>query len=151
VLRGLSQGRQAILVERGRQAAGDVAFLSTRFIAFGDRGVSPTLVDFVERMIRSTPVDVVAEFYLALLSHDQRAALEIVGRVPTVVVTADRDKIISPRLAGELAAGIPGADLILVPDAGHLVFMERPEIVNEVIIALLAEAAGPVGTEPRTA
>lgn len=151
VLRALSQGRPAALVERGRQAAGDVAFLSTRFIAFGDPSVSPTLVDFVERMIRSTPVDVVAEFYLALLDHDQRAALDIVGRVPTVVVTADRDKLISPRLAGELAAGIPGADLILVPDAGHLVFMERPEIVNETIIALLAESAGRAGTQPRTA
>ena len=151
VLRALSQGRPAALVERGRQAAGDVAFLSTRFIAFGDPGVSPTLVDFVERMIRSTPVDVVAEFYLALLEHDQRAALDIVGRVPTVVVTADRDKLISPRLAGELAAGIPGADLILVPDAGHLVFMERPEIVNETIVALIAESAGRAGTQPRTA
>jgi pimeloyl-ACP methyl ester carboxylesterase len=151
VLRGLSRGRQAALVERGRQAVGDVAFLSTRFIAFGDRSVSPTLVDFVERMIRSTPVDVVAEFYLALLGHDQRAALDIVGRVPAVVVTADRDKIISPRRAGELAAGIPGADLILVPEAGHLVFMERPEIINEAIVALMAESAGPAGTEPRTA
>jgi pimeloyl-ACP methyl ester carboxylesterase len=94
---------------------------------------------------------VVAEFYLALLGHDQRAALDIVGRVPAVVVTADRDKIISPRLAGELAAGLPGADLILVPEAGHLVFMERPEIINEAIVALMAESAGPAGTEPRTA
>jgi pimeloyl-ACP methyl ester carboxylesterase len=58
---------------------------------------------------------------------------------------------VASRLAGELAAGIPGADLILVPGAGHLVFMERPEVVNEAILALLARSAGELGAEPRTA
>jgi pimeloyl-ACP methyl ester carboxylesterase len=140
VLRGAAQGRQAALVERGRQAAGDIAFLSTRFIGFGDSSVSPTLVDFAERMIRSTRVEVIAEFYIALLGHDQQAALEIIGRTPAFVLTGDRDKVVASRLAGELAAGIPGADLILVPGAGHLVFMERPEVVNEAILGLLAQA-----------
>jgi len=166
VLRSAAQGRQAAFVERGRQAAGDIAFLSTRFIGFGDSSVSPTLVDFAERMIRSTRVEVIAEFYLALLGHDQRDALEIIGRTPAFVLTGDRDKVVASRLAGELAAGIPGADLILVPGAGHLVFMERPEVVNDAILALLAQATGvdspgnpgspdspgsPGSPEPRTA
>jgi pimeloyl-ACP methyl ester carboxylesterase len=151
VLRGASRGRQAALVERGRNAAGDLAFLSTRYVAFGDHGVSPTLVDFVERMIRATPVDVISEFYQALLGHDQRAALPVIGRAPAVVITADRDRLVPPRLAGELAAGIPGADLILVPGAGHLVIMERPDIVTEAIMTVLDRATGAVGTEPRTA
>ncbi|HEX3490097.1 MAG TPA: alpha/beta hydrolase [Streptosporangiaceae bacterium] len=151
VLRTAAQGRQAVLVERGRQAAGDIAFLSTRLIGFGDSSVSPTLVDFAERMIRSTRVEVIAEFYLALLDHDQQAALDVIGRAPAFVLTGDRDKVVASRLAGELAAGIPGADLILVPGAGHLVFMERPEVVNEAILALLARSAGELGAEPRTA
>jgi pimeloyl-ACP methyl ester carboxylesterase len=151
VLRTAAQGRQAMLVERGRQAAGDIAFLSTRLIGFGDSSVSPTLVDFAERMIRSTRVEVIAEFYLALLDHDQRAALDVIGRAPAFVLAGDRDKVVATRLAGELAAGIPGADLILVPGAGHLVFMERPEVVNEAILALLARSAAAGDVEPRTA
>ena len=150
VLRSASRGRQAAFVERGRQAAGDVAFLSTRLMGFGDSGVSPALVDFVERMIRATRVEVIAEFYLALLGHDQRAALDAIGQAPAFVLTGDRDRVVAPRLAGELAAGIPGADLILVPGTGHLVFMERPEVVNEAILALLTRATE-AGAEPRTA
>jgi len=53
-----------------------------------------------------------------------------------------------------------------VPGAGHLVFMERPEAVNEAILGLLAQATGvdragnpaspaspasPGSPEPRTA
>jgi pimeloyl-ACP methyl ester carboxylesterase len=151
LLRGVSHGRPAAVIERGRQAAGDIAFLSTRFIAFGDPGVSPTIVDFLERIIRATPVEVVAEFYLALLEHDQRAALEILGRVPTVVLTGDRDRLVSSRLTGEVAAGIPGADLILVPGAGHLLILERPEAANEAIRSVLERALASPGTEPRTA
>ena len=68
MLRGIAGGGRGELAERVRQGAGDLAFLSTRFIAFGDPGVSPTVVDFLERVIRATPIDVVADFYLALLS-----------------------------------------------------------------------------------
>jgi pimeloyl-ACP methyl ester carboxylesterase len=140
VLRVASQGRPAVLVERGRQAAGDIAFLSTRFIAFGDSRISPTVVDFLERIIRATPVDVVSDFYLALLGHDKREALAVLGAVPAVVLIGDRDRLVPPRLAADLAAGIPGADLIVVPGAGHVIILERPEIVNEAITALLALA-----------
>jgi pimeloyl-ACP methyl ester carboxylesterase len=150
VLRTLSQGRQAVLVERGRQAAGDISFLSTRIMAFGDPDISPALVDFAERTIRATPVDVIAEFYLALLEHDQRAALGAIGRAPSVVLTGDRDRVVPSRQAGELAAGIPGADLVLVPGAGHLVILERPEVVNQAITDLLARGTGSAA-EPRTA
>jgi pimeloyl-ACP methyl ester carboxylesterase len=150
VLRGVSHGRPAALIERSREAAGDVAFLSTRYLAFGDSGVSPTLVDFLERTIRATPVQVVTDFYLALLEHDQRAALDILGRVPAVVLAGDKDRLVPLRLAGEVAAGIPGAEFILVPGAGHQLILERPDIVNEAITAMLdrALAAAP---HPRTA
>jgi pimeloyl-ACP methyl ester carboxylesterase len=138
LLRGVSHGRPGAVIEWGRQAAGDVAFLSTRYMAFGDSGVSPAVVDFLERMIRATPVDVVAEFYLALMAHDQEAALATLGAVPVTVIAGDRDRLIPVRRAGDLAARIPGAELILVPAAGHLVILERPEVVNEAIASLLA-------------
>jgi pimeloyl-ACP methyl ester carboxylesterase len=151
LLRGVSHGRPAAVIERSRQAAGDIAFLSTRFIAFGDPGISPTIVDFLERIIRATPVEVVADFYLALIEHDQRAALDVLGRVPTVVLTGDRDRLVSSRLTREVAAGIPGADLIVVPGAGHLLILERPEAANEAIMSVLGRALASAGTEPRTA
>jgi len=138
VLRGVSRGRPAAVIEWGRHAAGDVAFLSTRYMAFGDAGVSPAVVDFLERVIRATPVDVVAEFYLALMAHDQEAALATLGAGPAMVIAGDRDRLIPARRAGDLAAHIPGAELILVPGAGHLVILERPEVVNEAITSLLA-------------
>jgi len=140
LLHGSSRGRRAELVERIREAGGDLAFLSTRYIAFGDRDVSPTVVDFLERVIRATPIDVVADFYLALLDHDERIALATIGTVPTVVLTGEEDKLIPPEQTAALAAAIPGAALVRVPEAGHMVILEQPEIVTEEIADLAALA-----------
>jgi pimeloyl-ACP methyl ester carboxylesterase len=142
MLRGSSRGRRAELAEWIRGAAGDLAFLSARFIAFGNPDVSPTVVDFLERVIRATPIDVVADFYLALLEHDKRGALATIGKVPTLVLTGAQDRLIAAEQTAELAAAIPGASLVTVPDAGHMVLLERPEVVTEEISELVAVALG---------
>jgi pimeloyl-ACP methyl ester carboxylesterase len=106
------------------------------------------VVDFLEQMIRSTPMDVVAAYSQALYEHDMRATLPILGRVPVTVLVGERDRLISPALGLELAAQIPGAELVWVPGAGHALLLERPDLVNESITALVARAsAGQVARE----
>lgn len=141
VLRGASTGRRAAVTERVRQAGGDLAFLGTRYIAFGDPEVSPSMVEFLERIIRATRVGIVAGFYRALLQHDERAALGVLGRVPVTVVVGENDRLIPPARTEELATEIPGAELVQVPGAGHAVILERPELVNRAISELIARSA----------
>lgn len=151
LLTGSARGRRAALTERVREAGGDLAFLSTRYIAFGDPSVSPAVVEFLERVIRATPIDVVADFYLALHEHDERAALATIGKVPTVVVTGEEDRLIPARQTAELAAAIPGAVLVRVPAAGHMVILEQPEPVTEEISDLTATALDEATTRRRPA
>jgi pimeloyl-ACP methyl ester carboxylesterase len=141
VLRGVASGRRAALVERTRQAAGDLVFLGTKYIGFGDARTSPALVDFLERMIRATPVGVIADFFVALRDHDKEAVQDVLGRVPVVVLAGERDRIVPPELTERLAAEIPGARLVRLPGAGHMVILERPSEVNEAITSLVAAAA----------
>jgi len=148
VLRGAATGYRAILVERGRRVSSELAFLSTRYIGFGDPAVNPAVVDFLEQMILSTPINVVAEYSQALYEWDMRDTLPILGRVPVTVLVGERDRLISPALGLEVAAQIPGADLVWVPGAGHALILERPDLVNESITALVARATeGPVARE----
>jgi pimeloyl-ACP methyl ester carboxylesterase len=140
LLRGASNPGSAALVERGRQAAGDLAFLGTRHFAFGDTAVSPSVVEFLERIIRATPVRVVSDFFVALADHDERAALDALGRVPVTVVTGERDRVVPPDQSDDLAAEIRGSELVRVPEAGHAILLERPEAVNDAITGLLARS-----------
>ena len=142
VLRGVSQGKRAVMVERAREAASDLAFLATRYTAFGDLAVSPAVVDFLERIVRATPVGVVAEFYPALLDHDEQSALPTLGRVPVIVVAGEQDRMVPLRQGEDLAAGIPGSEFVRVPDAGHVVILERPGLISGLIAGLVSRVAG---------
>jgi pimeloyl-ACP methyl ester carboxylesterase len=142
VLNGAAKGKRAILVERGRRVSADLAFLTTRLIGFGDGDVSPDTVAFLERMIRDTPIEVVARFCEALLACDMRNALPVLGRVPVTVVVGEKDRLIAARLGIELAAEIPEARLVWIPGAGHALILERPDEVNRAINELLARVAG---------
>jgi pimeloyl-ACP methyl ester carboxylesterase len=141
VLRGASRGGPAALVERSRHAGGDLAFLSTRHFAFGDPAVSPSVVDFLERIIRATPVEVVAAFFPAMIDHDERAALGVLRRVPVTVVTGERDRLVPPDQSDELAEGIRGSQLVRVPGAGHAILLEQPGAVNDAIRGLIERSA----------
>ncbi|WP_329518516.1 alpha/beta fold hydrolase [Spirillospora sp. NBC_01491] len=127
-LRGL--GRRADLVDRARGLGADLAFIVTRKMAFADKYVSPTVVDFLEQMIRATPIDVIAEFYPTLLGHDKLGALESLGRVPVLVLAGGADRLTPAAHGRRIAAELPDAELVEVAEAGHVLPLEYPGVVT---------------------
>lgn len=67
-----------------------------------------------------------------LVTHDTRHLLGSIA-APTLVVVGELDHETPVAYAQELADGIPGARLAVVPGAGHLVNAEAPETVNRLI------------------
>ncbi len=58
-------------------------------------------------------------------------------RCPTLVVAGAEDQLRSPDEARELAEGIPGARLVTVPRAGHLIPLEQPQALAGALAAIL--------------
>jgi pimeloyl-ACP methyl ester carboxylesterase len=59
--------------------------------------------------------------------------------VPTLVVAGDQDGFTPPELSRHLADQIPGAELLLVEGGTHTTPIERPELVNEVVLGFLRQ------------
>jgi 3-oxoadipate enol-lactonase len=57
----------------------------------------------------------------------------------TLVVVGDEDKDDFRRIAEHLASSIPGARLEVVPGAGHLVGIDRPDELNALLLEFLAD------------
>lgn len=55
--------------------------------------------------------------------------------IPTTVLVGDDDRVEPPATGAALAGAIPGARLVEVPGAGHLLPREAPEMVAEAIAA----------------
>jgi pimeloyl-ACP methyl ester carboxylesterase len=58
-------------------------------------------------------------------------------RVPTLVLSGDKDMLISNEFSKEMASMIPGAKLVIVPNCGHLAPLERPEATSAALDAWL--------------
>ena len=72
----------------------------------------------------------------ASVAQDRAAPLEKLA-VPTLVITGDEDRVYPPELAERMARRIPGAQLVVIADCGHLSNLEQPERFNEVLLDFL--------------
>jgi pimeloyl-ACP methyl ester carboxylesterase len=68
--------------------------------------------------------------------RDYRPLLPAI-RVPTLVLCGREDAITPPEMHLELAAAIPDATLVVVPNCGHLAPLERPAAVTAQLLAWL--------------
>ena len=89
--------------------------------------------------------------YLSTLPHDPRskrqqmmAGASYVGglrqlriQADTLVLHGTADAVADPRNATVLVNQIPGAELVMFPDAGHLLFWEYPDRFCDVVTAFL--------------
>ena len=77
---------------------------------------------------------------LTVASHDldlgQR--LDEVG-LPVLVITGDDDRIVPTEQSLRLAAELPDAQLVLIPDCGHVPHEECPAAFLEAVRAFLAD------------
>ncbi|MFE4450433.1 alpha/beta fold hydrolase [Streptomyces sp. NPDC056796] len=146
VLRAL--GSQTELVERGRRATADLFAGLIKRYSFGSRDVDPAVARFAERLIESTPIDVVAEFYPAFTEHDKSAALPAFRGIPVLILAGDKDLVTPSSHSEAIADELPDAELVIVPDAGHLVMLEHPETVTDRLADLLVRI-GAVPAEAR--
>jgi pimeloyl-ACP methyl ester carboxylesterase len=121
-------------------------WLARSILTRGNVGVpfSDAEVELYVDSFRAPPqADAVVQLY----RYYQRALREGVARrwrdfrlaVPTLILFGERDRYVSPRL---LAGHEPHADALeveLVPDSGHFLVNEKPELVIERARAFLAD------------
>jgi len=71
----------------------------------------------------------------AMSKYEAGLRLRELAAIPTLVVSAAEDRIASPATGRALAAAIPGAKYLEIPEAGHGLPIHRPAEIN----ALLSE------------
>lgn len=67
---------------------------------------------------------------------DSRPTLAVIA-CPTLVLTGDEDNTIPNALSVEMAQGIPGAKLAILPQCGHLPQVEQPQATADALVEWL--------------
>ncbi|GAB4062928.1 alpha/beta hydrolase [Angustibacter speluncae] len=79
----------------------------------------------------------IGAWYGALVEHDEREALRHLASHRVSVVVGEHDRLTPPVLSERLAGAVPGSRLVRVNDAGHMLPVERPDVVVAEVLALL--------------
>ncbi len=133
--------RRPHVAERTRRLGKDIAFIATKRMTFSGREVAPGLASYVDRMIASTPVDVIGAFFPSLAGFDKSGVLGPLANVVTLILCGDADRM-TPKAHSELLAEqLPDSELVIIESAGHLAMMERPDLVNESLRGFLRRCA----------
>ncbi len=83
----------------------------------------------------------VANAVKAIRDREDSTALLAEIDVPVLVVAGEKDALIPPAESEAMAAALPSARLVLMPDTGHLPPVERPDELAAELLAFLEEIA----------
>ncbi|MEG8278277.1 bifunctional 3-oxoadipate enol-lactonase/4-carboxymuconolactone decarboxylase PcaDC [Streptomyces sp. AHA2] len=113
-----------------------------RWFTGGFAAAQPAITEWAVQMVRTTDPGCYIAACEALASFDVRAELGRIG-VPTLVLVGSDDQITGPAEARTLVAGIPDARLAVVPGASHLVPVEQPGAVTDLLVRHFSTAWQP--------
>ena len=115
----------------------EVADESFVFFVHPNRHGDVALRDTVRAMAEETGVEAFLRQQQAIMRRPDFAARLAAIRCPTLMLVGEQDEGTPPELAREIAAAIPGARLVIVPDSGHLSTIEQPEAVTKALVEWL--------------
>ena len=102
-----------------------------------DAALVRTYLDFV---LRAGVRQLVDQNRAIMARPDARVHLPSIT-CPVLVVCGDSDQLTPPECSQEIATLVPRARLVLLPECGHMLTMERPNEVNAALLAWLQQFA----------
>lgn len=101
-----------------------------------DTALTQTYLDFV---LAAGDLQLIRQNRAIMSRPDARLHLPQVA-CPTLVICGDADQLTPPECSREIAALVPGAELAMIAQCGHMLTMERPLEVNAVLLPWLQKA-----------
>lgn len=133
------EGRRGMLA---RLAAGGPAAvaddMAPKLLGPTTRRARPAVEADVRRWIVENSPDGIGGAIRAMMSRPDATALLPKIECPTLVLVGEEDVVTPPDVATAMGQAIHGADLVVLPHAGHLANLEQPEAFNDAVARFLA-------------
>lgn len=84
-------------------------------------------------MVESAPVETIVGSLRGMAARPDRTELLGSISVPTLVISGEEDGLIPPLDSHEMSTAVPGSEFLVIPGAGHLTPIERPEAFSKAL------------------
>lgn len=113
-----------------------------RWLLFG-YPCDPADVHLTTKAVVRTPLGTVGGFRPSVGAQQRLETLAALPTVPTTVLVGERDRLTPPVCSRSIATALPGAELVVCPDAGHMLPLERTDEVTAALLDVVQRAHAP--------
>jgi pimeloyl-ACP methyl ester carboxylesterase len=93
----------------------------------------PSLVESVRKMMETTSVEGAIGAQLGMKDRSDSTPTLLHITQPTLILHGDGDQLVPLGEAERMQAAIDGSQLTILPDAGHLLNLEQPDLFNQAV------------------
>jgi pimeloyl-ACP methyl ester carboxylesterase len=131
--------RRGMLAVLERQGASGVARdMLPKLLGKTTLDLSPTTEANLRRVIKQQSAAAIRGAVLRMMHRpDSMPSLQGLS-IPTLIVVGEEDTLTPAAEAEKMAAAIPSAELVVIPQAGHLSNIEQPEAFNLAMMSFLS-------------
>ena len=109
----------------------------------------PQLVEQVRRIMASNPPAGFVGGLEAMKGRPDSLPRLAAIKVPTLVLVGEHDSPSPPEVVKVWQQRIPGSELVVIPDAGHLSNLENPDAFNAALTDFLDRLPPPAVADPQ--
>lgn len=124
-------------VVRARGAAAVADEMVPTLLGATTTATRPDLVGRVRSLVLGNPPAAIAGALTAMMARPDSTSLLPSITVPTLVLVGDEDVLTPPAFSAAMASLLPRAELVVVPQAGHLANLEQPAAFNAALLRFL--------------
>jgi pimeloyl-ACP methyl ester carboxylesterase len=132
--------RTAQAAEHGPDANAEAAL--SRWFSREYQAANPAQIAAIRQTLAGNDAQGYLTTYTLFATQDMYRVDDLADiRVPTLIATGELDPGSTPQMAEQLAQCIPGARAVVLAEQRHMMPVESPRLVNQMLLAFLDEAS----------
>ena len=137
--------RTAQAAEHGPDANAEAAL--SRWFSSEYQGANPAQIAAIRQTLAGNDAQGYLTTYTLFATQDMYRVDDLASiRVPTLIATGELDPGSTPLMAEQLAQRIPGARAVVLAEQRHMMPVESPRLVNQMLLEFLEQASQPQNT-----
>jgi 3-oxoadipate enol-lactonase len=137
-LEGLEGRRKMLDLVQSKGAPAVAEEMIPKLLGETTRGSRVEVIDRVRSLILSNSSESIAGAVRALMTRPDSTPLLSKIHVPTLILVGAEDTVTPPALSEKMHGAIAGSELAVIPEAGHLANLERPDLFNAALARFLS-------------
>jgi len=131
--------RTAQAAEHGPNANAEAAL--SRWFSREYQAANPAQIASLRQTLASNDPQGYLTTYELFATQDMYRAEDLAGiTVPALIATGELDPGSTPHMARQMAERIPGAQVAILPEQRHMMPVESPRLVNQMLLEFLTQA-----------